>query len=184
MQITDVKVFLVGEEKLRAFVSIVLDGSFMVNDIKVIQGRDGLFISMPSRKKRNGQFKDVAHPLNQETRDWMEEEILGEYERCLADEGPEQTTSLPPTADSQPPRVPIGGQAPAAAAIAAASGGPSPRSESSGDQATSPDPPGQVPPGRAAEPEPAGASAMDLEEGRSLDEIQRRHLSDSFWNVS
>jgi stage V sporulation protein G len=83
MEITDVKIFLVGEEKLKAFVSIVLDGCFMINDIKVIEGRDGLFISMPSRKKRNGQFKDVAHPLNQETRTWMEDAILGEYQRAL-----------------------------------------------------------------------------------------------------
>ena len=72
MHITEVKVFPVDEEKLRAFVSIVFDNCFMVNDIKVIQGKDGLFISMPSRKKRNGKFKDVAHPLNNETRRMIE----------------------------------------------------------------------------------------------------------------
>jgi hypothetical protein len=59
----------------------------MVNDIKIIQGRDGLFISMPSRKKKNGEFKDVAHPLNNETRRMIEEKILGEYERILNDRG-------------------------------------------------------------------------------------------------
>ena len=75
MEITEVKVFKVGEEKLKAFVSIVIDQCFMVNDIKVIQGKDGLFISMPSRKKRNGKFKDIAHPLNNETRQAMEREI-------------------------------------------------------------------------------------------------------------
>ena len=84
MQITEVKVFPVDEEKLRAFVSIVFDHCFMVNDIKVIQGKDGLFISMPSRKKRNGKFKDVAHPLNNETRKMLEDQILSEYDRVLS----------------------------------------------------------------------------------------------------
>lgn len=83
MEITEVRVFPVQEEKLKAFVSIVLDRCFMVNDIKVIQGKDGLFISMPSRRKKNGEFKDVAHPLNQETRTWVEERILGEYRAVL-----------------------------------------------------------------------------------------------------
>ncbi len=76
MEITEVKVFPVHEEKLRAFVSIVFDHCFMVNDIKVIQGRDGLFISMPSRKKKNGEFKDIAHPLNNEARRRIEDRIL------------------------------------------------------------------------------------------------------------
>jgi len=90
LEITDVRVFPVGDEKLKAFVSIVFDRCFMVNDIKVIRGKDGLFISMPSRKKRNGEFKDVAHPLNQETRRRLEERILGEYEAVLAGSGAAQ----------------------------------------------------------------------------------------------
>jgi stage V sporulation protein G len=87
MEITEVKVFPIQEEKLRAFVSIVFDHCFMVNDIKIIQGRDGLFISMPSRKKKNGEFKDVAHPLNNETRRMIEEKVLAEYDRALQDRG-------------------------------------------------------------------------------------------------
>jgi stage V sporulation protein G len=87
MEITEVKVFPIQEEKLKAFVSIVFDQCFMVNDIKIIQGRDGLFISMPSRKKKNGEFKDVAHPLNNETRRMIEDKVLGEYERILAERG-------------------------------------------------------------------------------------------------
>lgn len=87
MEITEVKVFPIQEEKLKAFVSIVFDQCFMVNDIKIIQGRDGLFISMPSRKKKNGEFKDVAHPLNNETRRMIEDKVLGEYERVLAERG-------------------------------------------------------------------------------------------------
>ena len=87
MEITEVKVFPIQEEKLKAFVSIVFDQCFMVNDIKIIQGRDGLFISMPSRKKKNGEFKDVAHPLNNETRRMIEEKVLAEYDRELRERG-------------------------------------------------------------------------------------------------
>ena len=90
MEITEVKVFPVRDKKLRAFVSIVFDGSFMVNDIKVIQGNDGLFISMPSRRKKNGRFKDIAHPLNQEARQVIEERIIGEYQRVTEGGGEEQ----------------------------------------------------------------------------------------------
>jgi stage V sporulation protein G len=81
MEITEVKVFPVEEEKLKAFVSIVIDDCFMVNDIKIIQGRDSRFISMPSRRKKSGDFKDVAHPLNSDTRQKMEHRILAEYDR-------------------------------------------------------------------------------------------------------
>jgi stage V sporulation protein G len=99
MKITEVKVFPVKEEKLRAFVSVVLDDCFMVNDIKVISGRDGYFISMPSRRKKNGKFKDVAHPLNNETRQMMEGRILEEYERVAA--GGEPVVAAPPRAQAK-----------------------------------------------------------------------------------
>jgi stage V sporulation protein G len=99
MEITEVKVFPIQEEKLKAFVSIVFDQCFMVNDIKIIQGREGLFISMPSRKKKNGEFKDVAHPLNNETRRMIEEKVLGEYHRVLAERGEEPVVSLGVSAD-------------------------------------------------------------------------------------
>jgi stage V sporulation protein G len=88
MNITQVKVFPVHEDKLKAFVSIVFDHCFMVNDIKVIQGKDGLFLSMPSRRKRTGEFKDVAHPLNNETRRLLEERVLTEYRLVVDDPTP------------------------------------------------------------------------------------------------
>ncbi|MDQ2979572.1 MAG: septation regulator SpoVG [Acidobacteriota bacterium] len=84
MDITQVKVFPVDEEKLKAYVSIVLDDCFLVSDLKVIHGPNGLFISMPSKRKKNGEFKDIAHPLNRETRERMERRILEEYERARA----------------------------------------------------------------------------------------------------
>ncbi len=83
MNITEVKVHPVDQEKLKAYVSIVLDDCFLVSDIKIISGPSGLFVSMPSKRKKTGEFKDVAHPLNRETRQWMEERILGEYDRSL-----------------------------------------------------------------------------------------------------
>jgi stage V sporulation protein G len=81
MEITQVKVFPVEEERLKAYVSIVLDDCFLVSDLKVIQGPNGVFVSMPSKRKKNGEFKDIAHPLNRETRERMERRILSEYER-------------------------------------------------------------------------------------------------------
>ncbi len=81
MEITQVKVFPVDEERLKAYVSIVLDDCFLVSDLKVIQGPNGVFVSMPSKRKKNGEFKDIAHPLNRETRERMERRILSEYER-------------------------------------------------------------------------------------------------------
>ncbi len=102
MQITEVKVFPVQEEKLKAFVSIVFDSCFMVNDIKIIQGREGLFISMPSRRKKNGEFKDVAHPLNNDTRRAIEAEILGEYEKIVTERAARQTAEgTAPAAEPQ-----------------------------------------------------------------------------------
>lgn len=97
MEITQVKVFPVQEEKLKAYVSMVLDDCFLVSDLKVIHGPNGLFISMPSKRKKNGEFKDIAHPLNRETRERMERRILEEYERTVADtdaaSGPDHAVS-------------------------------------------------------------------------------------------
>lgn len=101
MEITEVKVFPVRDKKLRAFASIVIDGSFMVNDIKVIQGKDGFFISMPSRRKKNGRFKDIAHPLNQQTRQVLEDKIIGEYRRVAGEEG-ERPSAAEPAAEDRP----------------------------------------------------------------------------------
>lgn len=84
MEITQVKVFPVEEERLKAYVSIVFDDCFLVSDLKVIQGPNGVFVSMPSKRKKNGEFKDIAHPLNRDTRERMERRILSEYERVRA----------------------------------------------------------------------------------------------------
>jgi stage V sporulation protein G len=84
MEITDVKVIPVDDEKLKAFVSIVFDGDFVVTDIKIIHGPKGLFVSMPSKKRKDGTFKDIAHPLNNKMRQYLEEKILGVYKQQVA----------------------------------------------------------------------------------------------------
>ncbi|PYS95218.1 MAG: septation protein SpoVG [Acidobacteria bacterium] len=87
MEITEVRVFPVEEEKLKAFVSIIIDDCFVVSDIKIISGSNGLFISMPSKKRKNGTFRDIAHPLNNETRRKIEERVLARYREVVAGAG-------------------------------------------------------------------------------------------------
>ncbi len=79
MDITEVKVFMVNEDKLKAYITIVLDNCFVVRDLKIISGTAGLFVAMPSKRRKDGVFKDIAHPLNQETRTVMEKKILEAY---------------------------------------------------------------------------------------------------------
>lgn len=81
MEITEIRVIPVNEDKLRAYVTITLDDCFVIRDLKVIHGTSGLFIAMPSKKRRDGSYRDIAHPLNRETREWMEQLILTEYDR-------------------------------------------------------------------------------------------------------
>ena len=113
MEITDVKVIPVDDEKLKAFVSIVFDGEFVVTDIKIIHGPKGLFVSMPSKKRKDGTFKDIAHPLNNRMRQYLEDRVLSVY------------------------RQQVGSTAPAPSAPNSGQGGPSgtPGPEQSGPQA-------------------------------------------------
>jgi len=81
MEVTDVKVFPVSEEKLKAYVTITLDNSFVVRDLKIIQGKSGYFVAMPSKKRKDGTYRDMAHPLNTETREMIESKVIAEYEK-------------------------------------------------------------------------------------------------------
>ena len=147
MDITMIKVYPVHQEKLKAFVSVVFDHCFMVNDIKIIQGKDGLFLSMPSRRKKSGEFKDVAHPLNNGMRRTLEEQVLEEYRQVSDDRTPRRPDRAPEAGASD------NGSSPAARPP------PAPRPE--------------------VRPEPVAAAAE-----MTLEEVQERHLSDSFWSVS
>ena len=93
MEITDVKVIPVEDEKLKAFVSIVFDQCFVVTDIKVIHGPKGLFVSMPSKKRKDGTFKDIAHPLNNQMRQYLEEKVLTVYRQQVAAQPSPQSAS-------------------------------------------------------------------------------------------
>lgn len=91
MEITDVRVRKVAAEgKMKAIVSVTFDNEFVVHDIKVIEGQNGLFIAMPSRKTPDGEFKDIAHPINTQTREKIQKSILDEYERVKNDESTAQ----------------------------------------------------------------------------------------------
>lgn len=84
MQVTDVKIRKITDEgKMKAIVSVTLDNEFVVHDIKIIDGQNGLFIAMPSRKMSDGEFRDIAHPINSETRKKIQDAILEEYEKAL-----------------------------------------------------------------------------------------------------
>ena len=86
MQITDVRVRKVTKEgKMKAVVSITLDNEFVVHDIKVIEGEKGLFIAMPSRRASDGEYRDIAHPINSETRERIQSIILEKYEIAAAE---------------------------------------------------------------------------------------------------
>ena len=87
MNITDVRVRRVAKEgEMKAVVSITIDEEFVVHDIKVIEGEKGLFIAMPSRKATDGEYRDIAHPINSETREKIQGIILQKYEQVLAEE--------------------------------------------------------------------------------------------------
>lgn len=84
MQITDVRVRRITKEgKMKAIVSITIDNEFVVHDIKVIEGEKGLFIAMPSKKAMDGEYRDIAHPINSTTRDAIQKTILEGYEKAL-----------------------------------------------------------------------------------------------------
>ncbi|MBI6872947.1 MULTISPECIES: septation regulator SpoVG [Clostridium] len=87
MQITDVRVRKIAAEgKMKAIVSVTFDNEFVVHDIKVIEGQNGLFIAMPSRKTPDGEFKDIAHPINTQTREKIQKSILEEFEKVKNEE--------------------------------------------------------------------------------------------------
>lgn len=84
MQITDVRIRkLTDEGKMKAVVSVTFDDEFVVHDIKIIDGQNGLFVAMPSRKVGEGDFRDIAHPLLSETRNKIKDAIFAEYEKLL-----------------------------------------------------------------------------------------------------
>ena len=84
IEITEIRVSLRNDEKLKAFVSITLNHAFVIRGLKIIRGNTGLFVAMPSRKRPDGQHQDLAHPINDVTRKYLTQKVMAEYERELA----------------------------------------------------------------------------------------------------
>ncbi|HQK99100.1 MAG TPA: septation regulator SpoVG [Bacteroidia bacterium] len=83
MEITDVRVKKVDSEgKLKAYVSVTFDNQFVVHNLKIIEGQNGMFVAMPSRKTNSGEFKDVAHPINSQFREFLQSAVLEAYENA------------------------------------------------------------------------------------------------------
>ncbi len=96
MEITEITVTLRNEEKLKAFVNVTFDHQFVVRGMKVIKGANGYFVSMPSRKMPDGSFRDIAHPINNDFREFIEKVILDEYHRKLEEGETGETSELYP----------------------------------------------------------------------------------------
>ena len=94
VEITDIRVRKINAEgKMKAVVSVTFDNAIVVHDIKIIDGQEKLFIAMPSRKTPDGEFKDIAHPINAQVREYLENAILEKYESALAEEASAATES-------------------------------------------------------------------------------------------
>ena len=81
MEVTEVRIFPVQEERLKAYATITFDNCFVIRDLKVINGNNGLFVAMPSKKRKDGTYRDTAHPLNNQTRQMIESRVLDEYHK-------------------------------------------------------------------------------------------------------
>ena len=96
MNITDVRVRIVrSSEKIKGIASITLDDCFVVHDIKIVEGTNGLFVGMPARKGEDGVFRDIAHPIEPETRQQLSEKVLNRYYEVLAEEERQGTEETP-----------------------------------------------------------------------------------------
>jgi stage V sporulation protein G len=88
MEITDIKVKKVSANgKLKAYVSLTFDNCFVIHNLKVIEGKDGIFVAMPNRKTKKGEFKDIAHPINSDCRSTIQTKIIEEYNKALTSDG-------------------------------------------------------------------------------------------------
>ncbi len=85
MEITEIKVFPANEGRLKGYATMVFDNCLIVRDMKIIQSDEGYFVSMPSRRKKDGSFKDIVHPLNGDTRDLIEKKVIEEYKKVVGE---------------------------------------------------------------------------------------------------
>ena len=83
MEITEIRITLRDDDKLKAFASITLDGMIVIRGLKIIEGANGTFIAMPSRQRRDGTYQDIAHPINRTTREWLENQVITAFKQEL-----------------------------------------------------------------------------------------------------
>ncbi len=87
MNVTDVRIRkILSEGKMKAIVSVTIDDAFVIHDVKVVDGQNGLFVAMPSRKTPAGEFRDIAHPISQEARDIIQSKVLEKYQEVLSEQ--------------------------------------------------------------------------------------------------
>lgn len=84
MEITEIRITLREDDKLRAFASVTLDDALVIRGLKIIEGSAGMFVAMPSRQRKDGSYQDVAHPINRETREWLESLVIAAYKEEVA----------------------------------------------------------------------------------------------------
>ena len=99
MEITEVRVSLRDEDRLKAFVNVTFDNAFVIRGLKVIRGKDGHFVAMPSRRRPNGRHQDVAHPINPQMREYLESKVLDAYYAELEKETSPLESSIPSNPD-------------------------------------------------------------------------------------
>lgn len=92
MRITEIRMFLCDDPKLKATLSLTLEDQFVIKGVKVIEGRQGLFLAMPSRRKDDGSYEDICHPVNKETRDYFESEVIEHYRQRRAERNGDEST--------------------------------------------------------------------------------------------
>jgi len=97
MEITEIKIYPINQDQLKAYVTITLDNCFVIRDLKIIQGDRRLFVAMPNKKDKKGIFRDIVHPVNSDTRNMIEQAVLSRYYAIVAENQQEETT---------PPEVP------------------------------------------------------------------------------
>ncbi|MFO1518367.1 MAG: septation regulator SpoVG [bacterium] len=107
MEITEVRVFPMNEDKLKAYATVTFDNCFVVRDLKIISGNSGLFVAMPSKKRKDGTFKDIAHPLNNDFRAKIEKVVLEAYdkEKVATPSSAQQILATPEVESKTPDQV-------------------------------------------------------------------------------
>ncbi|PKN00287.1 MAG: septation protein SpoVG [Elusimicrobia bacterium HGW-Elusimicrobia-2] len=99
MEITDVRIFLREDGKMKAFAAVTFDASFVVHNIRVLDGNNGFFVSMPSKKRKDGKYQDVAHPITTEMRQRLEKVIIEKYKQVAAEKAAEAPAPAPSSGD-------------------------------------------------------------------------------------